>query len=381
MKILFTSGGTGGHIFPIIAVVRELKKQKEFQKKKLNFFFVGPKDKFGLKLLKQEGVIVKTITAGKIRRYITPKSILENIRDIFFKMPIGLIQGFLLTKTIFPDVIFSKGGYGAVPVMFAAKILKIPIFLHESDAVPGKATQKFAREALMIFSSFDIKIPGVFQKKIVVTGNPIRKNILKGNAQKGRELFGLSDQKPVILILGGSQGATRINDLVIQTINPLLKNFEIVHQCGQKNVKEMNALSAALIEDEKLSQDYHLVGFLEEGELEHILAAAHIVISRAGAGSIFEIAAAGKPSLLMPLPEAAQNHQAINAYLYSKTSAAEIMEPQNPTPNMLYSMLMRIFSEPERLKSMGEAAKRFSKPEAAETIAEYLAEFVRQETK
>ena len=210
-----------------------------------------------------------------------------------------------------------------------------------------------------------------------MTGNPIRQSILRGSKNQGKELFRLSDEKPVLLILGGSQGATRINDLVAHTINPLLEVFEIIHQCGDKNIKETDALAAALIKDEKLLKDYHVVGFLEEGELEHALASAHIVISRAGAGAIFEIAAAGKPSILIPLPEAVQDHQALNAYLYSKTKAAEVMEPQNPTPNMLYSMLMKIFSDPERLKSMEEAAKRFAKPEAGEVIAEYIAEFMK----
>ena len=167
MKILFTGGGSGGHTFPIVAIVRELKKQKNLQNQRLYLYFVGPNEKFGIKLLKNEGVFVKTIKAGKIRRYFTPKSILENLRDIAFVIPVSIIQGFFITKNILPDIIFSKGGYGAMPVMLAGKILKIPIFIHESDAVPGKITQKFADSAVIIFSSFDIKIPGINQKKML----------------------------------------------------------------------------------------------------------------------------------------------------------------------------------------------------------------------
>ncbi len=381
MRILFTGGGTGGHIFPIIAIVRELKKHQKLQGKKPEFFFVGPKDESGLELLKKEGVIIKTIKAGKIRRYFTPKSILQNIADICFRLPVSFVQGFLATKKIMPDIVFGKGGYGSLPVVYAANFLKIPIFLHESDAVPGKATETSAKWAFMIFSSFKIKLKNCTSEKIVVTGNPIRESFFQGEAKKGNEIFGLSGKKPVLLVLGGSQGATRINDLVLQVLGQLLEKFEIIHQCGEKNTQDTDALAATLVEDEKLLKDYYLTGFLEEGEIEHALAAAHIVFSRAGAGAIFEIAAAGKPSILMPLPEAAQNHQAANAYAYGKTGAAIVMEPHNPTPGMLYSNLMDIFSHPERLEEMGKVAKKFAKPEAAQTIAEYLIEFMRQETK
>jgi UDP-N-acetylglucosamine--N-acetylmuramyl-(pentapeptide) pyrophosphoryl-undecaprenol N-acetylglucosamine transferase len=378
MKILFTGGGSGGHIFPILAIVRELKRQREKEQgdkpiRPLELYFVGPKSKHGLELLRHEGVTIKIIKAGKIRKYVNPKSVLQNIIDVSYKIPVGLIQSFLYLRKIQPQLIFSKGGYGSFSINWSAKKLKIPIFLHESDIVPGKATKIFAQSATKIFTSFkETKIDDIPNEKIICTGNPIRKEILNGDRKEAKKIFKLNDKKPVIFVWGGSQGAERINNITLAMLPDILKNFEVIHQCGEKKINEIWSTAQIIVKEKGLIKDYHPIGFLDEKELKHAYAVSHIIVSRAGSGAIFEIAAIGKPSILLPLLEAAQNHQAKNAFIYAKTGASVVINSKNPTPSLLYINIMSIFSEPRKLKTMGKAALTFAKPDAAKAIAKFL---------
>jgi len=367
MKIVFTGGGTGGHIYPLISIIRELKKIYP-KGEKLSLFYVGPKTSYGLDDLKQEGVNIKNITAGKIRKQKNVKAILQNIIDISFKIPLGILNSIFILKKINPDIIFSKGGFGAFPVLFANRFFRYHLFLHESDSVPGRVTQKFIKNATKVFVSFD----NMNIEKAVLVGNPIRQEILDGNEKEATRIFDLTNTKPIILILGGSQGAETINQLILGVLPSLLKNFELIHQCGEKNLEHTDLLYRTIVEEEGLDKFYHLYGYLNETQIKHALAAAHVVISRAGAASISEISACGKPSILIPLSKSAQDHQARNAYIYAKTGATKVMEPQNPTSHMLYSNLMEIFSRPQTLKDMRVAALSFARPKAGEEIAKQL---------
>ncbi len=191
VKIIFTGGGTGGHLFPIIAIIRELKNLPEIKDKNLRIYFIGPEGKVTKELLRKENVEMKSILAGKIRRYITPKSIVQNFIDILFKIPIGFVQSLLYVYIISPDIVFSKGGFGALPVNFAAKILGIPLFIHESDIIPGKTTKMFAKKATAIFTSFpETTIENIPASKIICLGNPIRKNLLTKESGEDRQYSG-----------------------------------------------------------------------------------------------------------------------------------------------------------------------------------------------
>jgi UDP-N-acetylglucosamine--N-acetylmuramyl-(pentapeptide) pyrophosphoryl-undecaprenol N-acetylglucosamine transferase len=371
MKIVFTGGGTGGHIFPIIAIVRQLKKKSP--SKNLGLFYIGPKDNFGT-LFSQEGIKTFYILSGKLRRYLDPLSLILNGFDIFLKIPIGFLQSFIYLFFLAPDVIFSKGGYGSFPVVFAGKILGIPIFLHESDSVPGLANRFLAHFAIEIFVSF----PDTFyfpKDKIILVGNPIREELLNGNKNEAQKYFQLTGEKPIILILGGSQGAQRINDKVLDVLPHLLKDFEIIHQCGEKNFKSVKK-EAEIFIDEYLRKFYHPYPFLNEQELKLAYCVADLVISRAGAGVIFELSALGKPSILIPLPESAQEHQVRNAYIFAKSGAALILEEENFTPLFFVERIKYLFENPEYLEKMRKAAKEFARIKAAEIIAEYLLEFL-----
>lgn len=368
MKILFTGGGTGGHVYPIVAIVREIRRI--YPKKDLEFYYVGPKDEYSQILLSQEDLKIKTIVSGKVRRYFS----LQNFIDILFKIPFGIIQSFFLLLTLRPDLVFSKGGSGSISVTISARLLKIPVFLHESDTVPGLSNQKTAKWAKKIFTSFP-KTEYFDPEKVTVTGNPIRKELLDGDKQTAAEIFNLTLSKPIFLIMGGSQGAETINDFVLLVLNNLLKDYEIIHITGPENIKE-EAAEAQVIEDQTLERYYHPFGFLDEQKLKHAYKAADFIISRSGSGSIFEIAAVGKPSILIPLPSAAGDHQSKNAYIYSETGAAMVIEQENLTPNFFLENIQLLFLHPEKLQQMSESALAFAKPLAARAIAREILEFL-----
>ncbi len=375
IKILFTGGGSGGHIFPIIAVVRELRKLSSEKKnnKEFEFSYLGPRDEFANILLSQEGLKIKHILAGKLRRYFTVKSIFQNLIDILFKTPIGIFQAFLHIFFSAPDVIFSEGGFGSLPVVIGGWLLGVPIFLQESDAIPGLANRILAKFCTGIFISFP-KTP-YFKKRMILTGNPVRREILNASKEEAKQFFKLTMKKPVIFIMGGSQGSQRINDEILEILADLLKDFELIHQCGEKNVRQVKA-EAKVVMPEYLAKYYHAFGFLKEEELKKAYAGSDLVVSRSGAGSIFEIAAYAKPSILIPLPESAQDHQVKNAYAYAAKGAAIILEEQNFTSRFFLEKLKYLFSHPQELEKMKKAAKEFSKPMAAKTIADYMATYL-----
>jgi len=368
MKILFTGGGTGGHIFPLVAIAREIRRI--YPRKDLEFYYAGPKDELSGIYLRQEDFIIKNITSGKIRRYFS----FENFIDILFKIPFGALQSFLLISDLKPDLVFSKGGSGSISVVWAAKVLGVPIFLHESDVAPGLSNQKAANWAKKIFTSFP-KTEYFDPEKVMLVGNPIRKEILNGDEKTAGEMFDLTFTKPIFLIMGGSQGAEAINDFVLLLLNKLLAHYEIIHVCGQENVRQVEA-EAQVVMQKGQEKYYHPVGFLDEKKICHAYKVADMIISRAGSGSIFEIAAVGKPSILVPLPGASFNHQAKNAYIYSDTGAAMVFEQQSLTPNFFMDEIELLFLHPERLEKMKEAALAFAKPMAARAVAREILEFL-----
>ena len=371
MKVLFAGGGTGGHTFPIIAVARALKKIDP----SLELHFVGPKKEVIPDLFKEEKIKVKRVHSGKMRRYSGFSSRISNFIDIFFKIPFGILQSFFYIFILAPDVIFSKGGYGAIPPTLAAKILQVPIFLHESDIAPGMANRFLSRFALEIFISFP-KTEFFPVNKIILVGNPVRENLFVPPSRKELDCIKLKGEKPVIFILGGSQGSERINDLTLQILPQLLSTFEVIHQCGSANYNNISVESNFLIPDEA-KEAYHLSPFLDEEELRCAYHSADIVVSRAGSGSIFEIAAVGKPSILLPLFGSAQNHQSKNAQLYSDLGCAIVIEEENLTPHFFLQKAVALMKSPSVRQNMSTQASRFAKPRSAKIIAEYIIEFLK----
>jgi UDP-N-acetylglucosamine--N-acetylmuramyl-(pentapeptide) pyrophosphoryl-undecaprenol N-acetylglucosamine transferase len=370
-KILFAGGGTYGHVYPIIAIVREIKR---LTNEEVNFFYIGPKDKIAQIFLSKEGVKVKAIMAGKFRRYFGPSAIIQNFFDIFLKFPIGFFQAFFYISFLSPDLIFSKGGYGSLPSSLSGFLLGTPVFLHESDIIPGLANRISAKFSSKIFVSFPAEENKFPSKKVISVGNPIRRELLGGSKETAKKIFNLTYEKPIILVFGGSQGARRLNNLIIQILPEILAEFELIHQSGPQNFKEVkNSADEQFIKNEGLKKYYHLFPFLEEEELKQAYAASDLIVSRAGSGSIFEISAQGKPSILIPLPESAQEHQAMNAAAYEKNGACLVIEEANLTsPRFFLEKLKNLLIQPGELEKMKKAAMEFSRPRAAEAIAEYI---------
>ncbi len=373
-KVIFTGGGTGGHVFPLVSVIRNLKKQ--FPKdRQLELFYVAPKDSIPEFSFTEEGLETRYILAGKLRRYFTPLSILLNLIDLF-KIPIGIIQSIIHIFKISPDLIFSKGGYGSVPVVIAGKIMQIPIILHESDATPGLANRIVSKFATEIFVAFQ-KTKGIKPDKKFVIGNPIRKELITGSKVEAEKRFDLQGGKPIILVMGGSQGSIRINDTILAILPQLLESYEIIHITGQKNNEQVKSESQAMLRQDT-EKFYHPFSFFNQNELKDAYAVADLIVSRAGAGTIFEILANNKPSILIPLPEAAQNHQAENAYRVASKGAAIVMEEENLTPHFFLERIKSLFSLPEQLEEMKKNSKQFAKPDAGRILAAYIKEFLIQ---
>jgi len=372
MKILFTGGGTAGHIYPIIAVAREIKKRYPYAG--FEFFYIGPKDKFAKELFNKEGFKVRAVLAGKIRRYFS----LMNVIDLICKVPFGILQAFYHIFVISPDIIFSKGGYGSIPVIISGKFLMVPIFLHESDISPGLANKIAGRFALEVFTSFSTNETEHFPvKKMLSVGNPIRNAILNGSKQKAKKMFKLTGEKSLVLFIGGSQGAQKINNTLLANLSIILKNFEIIHQTGKKNFAQVKK-EVNVILSKNLKKYYHPVASLNEEELANAYAASDLIVSRAGSGSIFEIAANAKPSILIPIAKSAQNHQVRNAYAYAERGAALVIEEANFKSHFILERIKYLFDRPKKIKEMTRRAKMFSRPKAARIIAEYLVAYLNQ---
>lgn len=381
MRVIFTGGGTGGHVYPIIAIARELKTAyynkiiEGKKKKKLEVFYIGPKEDLALTLFKQEGIKIKKISAGKVRRYFGIRAFFQNLIDPF-KMLLGIIQSCIHLFLLTPDLVFSKGGYGSFPVIFAARILRIPVFVHESDKVLGLASKTLKKYAAEIFISFP-KTEGIDKSKMILVGNPIRKEMLESSAEEAKKLLNIIDERPIIFFTGGSQGAQRINNLVLNILPQLIERFEIIHQTGFKNFEEVRKESEAFLGKE-LRVHYHPIAYLDEITLKNAYRVADLIVSRAGSSGIFEIAAFKKPSILIPLPGSAQDHQVKNAYTYAKNKAAIVIEEGNLTPFFFLATIRNIIDDLKTYERMEKAAENFSRIKSGEIIANYIVEYLTQ---
>lgn len=364
MRILLTGGGTGGHLFPLVAIVQQLKKIETTRHlEPLEFLFIGP-DSFGQDVFKKYNIPAKNILAGKLRRYPSLMLFLDALGLI-----VGLIQSLYLIFNFMPDAIFSKGGYGSLPVIIAGWIYRIPIIIHESDTIPGLTNRFSERLAALIAVSFPKSLNYFPASKTIVTGQPIREEIITGSKEKSAATLGLTLTRPVLLILGGSQGAQPINEIFLAVLPKLLEKSEIIHQCGKINYEETKERTNQMVGDNK---NYHLLAFLNEEELKDALAAADLIVSRAGAGTLFEIAACGKPSILIPLPDSASGHQRENAYAMASAGGTIVLEQANLTPNFFQNRILQLLENPALLKQIGDCAKNLHQPEAAQKIAEEI---------
>lgn len=369
IKILFTGGGSGGHLFPFIAVAEALRQEiKKVPLHEIDITFLGPpiQDNVWQSLLQEANINVKTVLAGKLRRYAS----LKNISDIAIKAPLGVLHGLWKVFWNMPDVTFSKGGYGSVPAVIASSLYGVPIMLHDSDAIPGVANQAMAKRAHTVALGFKEAQAYFKHKNILITGNPVRQELLAGSAEVARRFFNIQGKKSIVLIIGASQGAESINDVILNNLSELLKSFEIIHITGARKFSVLGEELKARFGHIDTGS-YHPYPFLAH-ELKEAYAIADAVVSRASASSIFEIAANKKPSVLIPLASSAQDHQRANAYAYAQTGAAIVMEETNISVHLLISHLNEVVTNETLNASMKNAAAAFFTPQTARIIAQEL---------
>lgn len=366
MKIVLTGGGSGGHFYPVIAVaeaINDLADEEKYVQAELFYLADSPYNK---RLLFENHITYKFVPAGKLRRYFSLLNIFDLVKTFF-----GLLRSLWTMYLIFPDVVFSKGAYASVPVLFAARLFGIPVVIHESDTVPGRANTwagKFATKIAVSWTEAAMHFP---KDKTAVTGNPIRKALLKPLTEGAREFLNLDKEMPTILILGGSQGATLINDIVIDALPELLKRYQIIHQAGEKNFADAEGRAGVVLRNHPNVDRYKVFGYLDDTAMKMSAGAADFVVSRGGSG-IFEIAQWGLPSIIVPITETHGDHQRTNAYTYARTGAAEVIEEKNFAAHILVSELDRLMADAALRKKMGGAARAFARPDAAKKIARAL---------
>jgi UDP-N-acetylglucosamine--N-acetylmuramyl-(pentapeptide) pyrophosphoryl-undecaprenol N-acetylglucosamine transferase len=367
MKILFAGGGTGGHFYPIIAIAdatREVAYREHLGVIDLYYMSDSPIDTY---LLTKTGLSYIEVKTGKRRTYFSIQNFFDLFK-IFFACIIATWKLFIL----YPDVVFGKGGYASFPAMFAARLLHIPVVIHESDIIPGRVNRWIAPYASYVAVSYPEAIDHFpYKNRVALTGQPVRKILLEIPKEDPFEKFALEPDIPVILILGGSQGAEKINEHVIDILPKLVEKYQIIHQTGENNYDWMRKRAAGVFGDNPLKHRYQPKSFLDADELRLAAKAANLVISRAGS-TIFEIALWGVPSILIPLRIARDDHQRENAYSYARTGAATIIEEQNLKPELFSSVIDAILSDPERQRVMVEGTKKFAKIDAADKIAQAL---------
>lgn len=364
MKILLTGGGSGGHFYPILAVIRALKRiaeEEKFIEMRLIYLSDSP---FDPQILKGEGVEFVPISSGKMRRYFS----LLNFTDLF-KTAWGILRALIYVFTQMPDVVFSKGGYASFPALFSAKLFGIPVVIHESDVVPGKVNRWAGKFSKRIAISFPESAKYFSRKSAVaLTGNPIRARISGGNLEEAQAVFGY-ENLPTVLVLGGSQGSAKINNVLLQILPDILKEYRVIHQCGRNNFDDVSGRAGVILQDSPFKKRYLLFPFLDENILRSAAVISNLVVSRAGAGAIFEIAAWRKPSILIPIRNSAQDHQRENAYAYARAGGAMVIEETNLTPHLLLAEIRKLSMDAPRIERMKIAASNFSKTDSAEVLA------------
>lgn len=344
---------------PALAVSAELKRRGAEVR------FVGSKRPEDRKLVEAAGFPFIPISTGKFRRYFSLQTLVEP-----FRAYAGYRQSLKLIKAFRPDVVFAKGGYAAVPVVRAARRRRIPIVLHESDRVPGLANRIGARYAAAIAVSFPVDQVAIKSKApVTFTGNPLRDGAAAGRASRAQQHLGLEARIPVVLVLGGSQGAKVLNEIVQDALPELLSEVQVIHQVGDRWAGQAAEVREGL--PKELAARYYYRGFFGS-ELPDVLAAADLIVSRAGAGGLAEIAVNGKASVLVPLPSAAADHQRANAAVYEEAGASIVLDEEALGPDELARTIKKLLHDPTRRLRMGRAAKSLAKPHAAAEVADLV---------
>lgn len=364
IKILITGGGTMGHIQPALAVVKKIQEKAKIKNLTCKILYVGSKNKLEKEFIEKKGIPFIGIYSGKLRRYFDWQNFIDP-----FKVLIGFFQSIFIVLKFQPDVVFAKGGYVTFPIVLAAWILGKPIILHESDAVMGLTNRFLSRFSQKICVGFPIEYySNIPKEKLIYTGNPVRREFISQISIINYEQQ--TNQRPTILITGGSQGAHAINEVVAEILPELLRDFTVIHLCGRGDFEKLNKLRHQLSE---AKNHYQLFDFVEN--MAELMAKADLIISRAGANTLAEVSILRKPLIIIPLPHSANNHQNKNAGVFKKANAAIVIDQKDLTPKRLIEEIYHLFKDENLRQNLSKNIQKLAVLDSAQKIAEIILSF------
>ncbi|MDQ0578110.1 UDP-N-acetylglucosamine--N-acetylmuramyl-(pentapeptide) pyrophosphoryl-undecaprenol N-acetylglucosamine transferase [Streptomyces rishiriensis] len=374
-RLVVTGGGTGGHTYPALTAVGTLRARLAAEGRSLDALWIGTAEGLEARVAPAEGIQFVSVVTGKIRRSKNPLKLVSpaNVRDMA-QVPLGVLQARRAIEQFQPDVVLATGGYVAVPAGLAARMCRRPLVLHEQTVRLGLANRKLASAAARICVSSESTLALLSESArqiALVTGNPVRPEVLSGHAAKAVEALGLvgfAGQLPTVYVTGGAQGSQQINELVGEVLPWLLQQANVVHQCGPAHVEGLRVRAAGL--PGELAGRYYLAGYVG-AELPDVLALADVVISRSGAGTLAELTALGKPAVFVPLASAAGNEQAHNARHLQEAGAALALEGE-VTGARGRDALGPLLADAHLRQAMAERARAHGRPDAADRLVDEI---------
>lgn len=373
MKVLVSGGGTGGHIYPALAVATQLRQEYEAE-----ILYLGSDDGLETELAPAAGFELATVQAGKLRRYVSWKTVTGMVR-----VPVGMAQAVGVLRRFRPQVAFTTGGYVAVPAALAARLNGVPLLMHQQDVPPNLSNKMIAPLATRISVAFADSLEYFPAGKTLHLGNPVRKAILdvrQTSPQQARKALGFSTELPLLLVTGGSQGARHLNATVCHALPELLGYCQVLQISGKGLFEETLALSQNILAgvDGEVKRRYRLEAYMDT-DMPVALQAADLVVCRAGAATLSELAVLGKASILVPLPPAIGNSpQEANAAMFGRKKATDVLRDADLSPQILVEQVAALMSSKERLQEMADAALTLAKPQATQEIAAVVAQIAKE---
>jgi UDP-N-acetylglucosamine--N-acetylmuramyl-(pentapeptide) pyrophosphoryl-undecaprenol N-acetylglucosamine transferase len=374
MRLVIAGGGTGGHVAPALATLAALRER--LGDTPLETLWIGTSDGVERRIATEQGIPFRAIQAGKLRRYLS----LENLIDLG-RLPVGTAQALAALRRFRPVVVFGTGGFVSVPTVVAAGLLRLPVLIHEQTAQFGLANRlclPFATTVALPYEASRAFMPPT-KRRVVVTGNPVRAEILRGDCAEGARLLGLDPAVPTLYATGGARGARAVNAVIATILPDLLTRYQLVHSRGIQDVAptlaDLQAIVAGLPAEARAR---YIVRDFIGAELPHVYALASLVIGRSGAGTVAELAALGKPSILIPLPGTGGDEQTKNARLLADAGGALLIPEAELTAPGLLAAIDRVLDPSGRaaLARMGTAAATQAPPDAAGRLAEEIVRLV-----
>ncbi|HEU5343036.1 MAG TPA: undecaprenyldiphospho-muramoylpentapeptide beta-N-acetylglucosaminyltransferase [Ktedonobacterales bacterium] len=367
MRILISGGGTGGHIYPALAVASELRDRYGAE-----LLYIGDENGLETRIVPDAGFRFVGISAGKLRRYLS----LRTFSDLA-RVPVGMRQAYRVVRRFRPDAAFTSGGYVSVPAGMAARLARAPLVMHQQDVPPNLANRllnPFATRVTISFAASQRYFP---PDKTILIGNPVREEVLRAarlDPMRARKGFGLKSALPIVLVTGGSQGARRLNQVVAATLPYLLQRCQVLHVSGELTYEATQAQAArALADTPDLRERYALFPYLKDS-MPQALAACDIALCRSGAATLAELSIIGRPSVLVPLPPGfTGSPQAVNAAMFEQAGAAVTIRDRDLTPRRALELLEPLLGDANRRVQMSVAARKLGRPTAASDLADLVA--------